>query len=520
MNIDINQEYFDIKTKIISNEKLSFFMGKWKFLKFTEISQDKYKYIYDLAQYKFNDPKYYLSNNPNVYYFEMRIINDYILFIFEKKYYDIIQPKYRDIWLIYNIYSTHYLKTQQIYKLFEIDHKINDLDKNTFNIHWIWFRKPNFKLPNAIMKRAISWICMNPQFKFNLWTDLQDYNELLDFISELDDIYKELFLKEKIKVVYHKDVLKFINNFMRKQGKNYGLLIDIFNRKKKHEIIYKTDYLRYMILYELGGIYTDFNDCVCLYPMTLFLTFYENDFIFGRDSAESHKEFDYNNYFIYTKKGNKELLDFMIKSLDNLEQLTLFINDNALIKKSIDLFLNIMTDIKNGEFNLEKYKNEYLKAFLGTIYMKPEFKDFIIIEIKKRNITNDIFLKYLEYVKDYEENIPDIIESYLKTGKINKYDLDLDLITNFFNYNYENNLDELIFINTGIFLNVIISTTNLPFFIHRTNKTNVKSIDNCYMLKYMTYLSFIGHLYDSTSFGVDKKYDDKDLYDDIFYISK
>jgi hypothetical protein len=307
---------------------------------------------------------------------------------------------------------------------------------------------------------------------------------------------------------------------MRKQGKNYTLLLDIFNRKKKHEIIYKTDYLRYMILYEMGGIYTDFNDCICLYPMTLFLTFYENDFIFGRDSSEIHKQFDYNNYFIYTKKENKELLDFMIKSLDNLEQLTLFINDSILIKKAITLFLDIMMDIKKGEFNLEKYKNEYLKTFLGTIYLKPEFKDFIIIEIKKRNITHEIFIKYLEYIKDYEENISDILEAYIKLGKIGKYDLDIDIISKFFNYNYESNLDEFVFINTSIFLNIIISTTNLPFFIHRTNKTNVKSIDNCYLLKYMTYLSFIGHLYDSTSFGIDKKYDEKDLYDDIFYISK
>jgi hypothetical protein len=520
MNIDINREYFDIKTKIISNEKISFFMGKWKFLNYNEIDLKKYKYIYDLFQNKFNDQKYYLTNNTNIYYFELRIINEYILYIFEKKYYDIIQPQYRDIWMIYNIYSTHYLKSQQIYKLYEINNKINELDKNTFIIHWIWFRKPKFKLPNAIMKRASSWICINPQFKFILWTDLQDYTELLDFISDIDEDYKELFMKEKIKVIYHKEVIRFINNFMRKQGKNYTLLLDIFNRKKKHEIIYKTDYLRYMILYEMGGIYTDFNDCICLYPMTLFLTFYENDFIFGRDSSEIHKQFDYNNYFIYTKKENKELLDFMIKSLDNLEQLTLFINDSILIKKAITLFLDIMMDIKKGEFNLEKYKNEYLKTFLGTIYLKPEFKDFIIIEIKKRNITHEIFIKYLEYIKDYEENISDILEAYIKLGKIGKYDLDIDIISKFFNYNYESNLDEFVFINTSIFLNIIISTTNLPFFIHRTNKTNVKSIDNCYLLKYMTYLSFIGHLYDSTSFGIDKKYDEKDLYDDIFYISK
>ncbi len=366
------------------------------------------------------------------------------------------------------------------------------------------------------MKRAMSWISLNQQFKFYLWTDLNDNEELLDFISELDEKYKELFINKIINVVYHKDVLRFISAFMRKQNKNNNIILEIFNRKKKYEIIYKTDYLRYMILYEIGGIYTDFNDCICLYPMNLFLTFYENEFIFGRDSSEKHKKFDYNNYFIYTKKNNKELLEFMLKSLDNLEQLTKFINDSMLIRKSIDIFLNIMEDIKKGKFLLEKYRKEYLTTFLKTTYMLPTFKDFIISELKKRDIINDIFLKYLEYVKEYEENITDIINDYTKNKEIKKYNIDMELINKFFNYNYENNMDEFIFLNTGMFLNIIISTTNLPFFISRINKTNVKSIENCYLLKYMTYLSFVGHLYDSTSFGIEKKYDNLDLFDTLF----
>jgi hypothetical protein len=124
---------------------------------------------------------------------------------------------------------------------------------------------------------------------------------------------------------------------------------------------------------------------------------------------------------------------------------------------------------------------------------------------------------YLDYVKDYEENIVDIINE-LNTGTIaQKESLDIDLLQKFFNYNYENNIADLISINTGIYLDLITSITNIPFYVYKYYKKTVKTLNNCYLLKYMCFLSFVGHLYDNTSFGMERKYIDSTLNELSFY---
>jgi mannosyltransferase OCH1-like enzyme len=518
-----NNDYINLKNIIIQNEKICQYMGKWGFINFNEIIKNKYIYIYDFVFNFFGkNNNYDIPINNKLYYFELRIINDYILFIIDKRYYDILLPEYRTDWLIYNIYMAHYMNNKKIIRIYDIENKKLLVSKANKIIHWIWFRKDGYKLHNLIMRRAYSWIVLNPDFTFYFWTDINDEDELNDFISELQLEYKQLFLSKKINIIYNKDLLYLVKQFFKRNNIGNKILVDMFCRKNKYEIIYKTDYIRYIILHEFGGIYTDFNDCICLYPMNLFLTIYENDFIFGRDSDEEHKKYDYNNYFIYTKKNNKNLLEYTINSLKLLPKLIKFITELSLIQSQIKIFLIIMKEIKNNDISitfLDKLKKIYIEDFLKITYLDMEFKDNIIVNLKNKNIPLIILQKYLDFVKDYEENIIDIINE-LKTGIITKKEsLNIELLEKFLNYNFETNIDDLLSINTGMYLDLITSITNIPFYVYKYYKTTVKTLNNCYLLKYMCFLSFIGHLYDNTSFGIERNYIDSTLNDLSFYKS-
>jgi mannosyltransferase OCH1-like enzyme len=497
-------------------------MGKWQIINKDNIIKDKYTYIYDFISNFFGKTQhsYNIPLNNMLLYFELRIINEYILFIIDKRFYDILLPEYRTDWLIYNIYMAHYFNNKKIVRIYDIEKKKTLVSKTNKVIHWIWFRKEGYKLHSLIMRRAYSWIALNPDFIFYLWTDMKDENELKDFISELQQEYQELFLTKKINVVFYYQLVTLVKSFFKKNDIGNTALVDMFTKKNKYEIIYKTDYIRYIILYEFGGIYTDFNDCICLYPMTLFLTMYENDFIFGRDSNEEHRKYDYNNYFIYTKKSNPNLLEYTVNSLKLLPKLNKFITDLTLIQSQIKLFIMIMTQIKLRNITtaeIEKLKKHYIEDFLKITYLDIEFKDNIIVNLKNKNMAMLVLSNYLDYVKDYEENISDIIAEMNSGNITQKESLDIELLEKFLNYNFETNTADLISINTGIYLDLITSITNIPFYVYKYYKTTVKTLNNCYLLKYMCYLSFVGHLYDNTSFGMERKYIDSTLNDLSFY---
>jgi hypothetical protein len=179
-----------------------------------------------------------------------------------------------------------------------------------------------------------------------------------------------------------------------------------------------------------------------------------------------------------------------------------------------------MTQIKLRNITtaeIEKLKKHYIEDFLKITYLDIEFKDNIIVNLKNKNMAMLVLSNYLDYVKDYEENISDIIAEMNSGNITQKESLDIELLEKFLNYNFETNTADLISINTGIYLDLITSITNIPFYVYKYYKTTVKTLNNCYLLKYMCYLSFVGHLYDNTSFGMERKYIDSTLNDLSFY---
>lgn len=502
----------NIKKHIISNPKLSFYMNKWNNIEQKNINLNKYQYIYDYQQKIFGkNNQYQLCNE--VYYFEFQNSDDFVLVGIPKRIHDIILSNVKDKWIFYNIYNTHYNGSKQLVTYYDMEKKISNINKNNKVINWIWFRKPNFKLNTIVFKRVFTWFDSNPDFSFIFWTNMKDITELSDFLSECDKNLVKIFL-EKTNIKYNENILQIVNNFYRKNLlniKNIDIFLKIYNSNNKHDIIYKTDYLRYIIIYEYGGIYVDFNDCICLEPIKYVLHFHEKELLFAKDSGIKTK-IDYNNYFIYSNVNNQNLLEYIKKSLGFFPEIYNFITDKLFIKKQIEIFYNILSDIKESKsINYINYKKKLLEEFLLLTYFSIEIKDNLVQFILKNDIIQKILDKYLNYIIEYEENIINIIDD-IKNNVPIRNEINIDFVKEFFEYHYENFIGDYIFINTTIYVHFIINVINIPLFCKTYLNINVNTIDNCYLLKHMSYLSFIGHLYDNTCFGNEKKYD---IIDDI-----
>lgn len=504
----------NLKLEIFKNEKLSFYMNKFKFLNFNYIEINKYHFIYDFDQKIFlsnNIQSYIPKNQFNLLYFELKHTNHYILVIFDNKFYNLLKQPFCDLWLLYNIYGTHYYGSKQLIPFFNIEKKIQSLNKDIFRVHWIWFRKNNFKLNNIVIQRALTWIYNNSDFIFTLWTNINNQNELDDFFSEIDTKILDIFLS-KVSIKFNSETINVVYSFYKKYLitiPNLNILIDMFNRNNTSDIIYKTDYLRYILIYNYGGIYIDFNDCICLHPIKYLLSFHENELIFGRDSNDSYNNMDFNNYFIFSKKNNTSLISYIIKSITLLPELYKFISDIKLIDFQIKSFLNILNNLYNhNNITYTSYMKRYLEIFLSIIFTSIELKDSIIQYIKTTNIFYNLTIKYLEYINKFY-NTKDIV--YALKNNLEYNDFDINEIKNIIDEKRKNNFDDFLIINTSIFLNIIISIINIPHFCKNYLKNDVNTIDNCYLLKHMSFLSFIGHLYDNTCYGNNKIYNELDI---------
>lgn len=284
--------------------------------------------VYDLS-YQLNcDKKYYYGS----YNYKPLII---ILPISH------IASQYTDyLTTIYNLYGAIVRRNKQFIPYEEMERLTTQLTTNDKQIHWIWFRDKDFRLPDKIMIRAKSWIELNPEFTINLWTNLVDQIELEDFISSMSDEYREYFINGRITVKYNRDLLNTISTFCdrfhselnndvkrtllylytpQKSTTTTNIITDVtlthttiittiktdIPNNYKIDKIFQVDMYRVIILMLYGGIYCDFNDTICFFPMKYLLTLYNNDFFVGTDDDIEHPAHR-NNYFIYSSVNNNQ----------------------------------------------------------------------------------------------------------------------------------------------------------------------------------------------------------------------
>ncbi len=193
-------------------------------------------------------------------------------------------------------------------------------------IHWIWLspvlNKTGNELKTRFYKFIDTWIDRNPNFEFNIWTDNKDliippkYCKVLKVNGPtiIDDLINKLpkEIKKDIKYLYF-------------NHPNVGA---------------RSDTLRQVILYLVGGIYADINDASCLSPMENLCNKF--DFIIGMEPVMY-----VNNAIMGAKKHH-------------------IINKNMLIwlASQSDIFIDEWEDIKKQD---QTEKDDYIVSTTGPI---------------------------------------------------------------------------------------------------------------------------------------------------------
>jgi hypothetical protein len=277
-----------------------------------------------------------------------------------------------------------------------------------------------------------------------------------------------------------------------------------------------------MIIVDKGGIYADFNDTVCLYPMDYLLTQYQNDYFICTDLEDmSH----ISNYFMYNSQNNQEFLKYTIDILNtyhkiynvntsaqiydflkqaSYEMLILIknnktINIDDMLLTSIDKFdefLNELSINENNEaykqiININDIKNVNNKIFFCLVFLENVYK--LDLPMKKLIVQ---LLKYIKKSNNRTKQIPidvNVTEEHLN---------DFENITSSIDFK-EN---QYYFIFTGCIARHIMHYTNMPYAITRQGNTSFNLVPFSYLTRFMTYISMMGHFGDGTSYGIDKKY--------------
>jgi hypothetical protein len=174
----------------------------------------------------------------------------------------------------------------------------------TLDVNWVWFRRAGYKLTQEIIERATSWIVVNPDCRFHLWTDIPNQEELDDFLSLLKPDWRERFVN-KVTIHMRDETNAIVETVLtelesEETAESIALLRSEFACLERQARVYKTDFARLFILYKRGGIYADFNDLLCLAPMRDLMAIYGTEKPLGvTDLADLNHA---SNYFMYSPK--------------------------------------------------------------------------------------------------------------------------------------------------------------------------------------------------------------------------
>jgi len=409
--------------------------------------------------------------------------------------------------------------------------------------HWLWFRLDASKLSPKIISRAVTWIKMNPQIKFNLWTNIHTQDEIDDYFTlvlnepNVAEDYKTYFLPN-VKIHLFKDLWDITREFcetipIKNNLATWSNLLDIVNNKQdRSSMLFKTDVVRCMILYMKGGWYADFNDTVCLINLKYVQKPDEPETIYmGSDYNHRHN----NNYIMYTPAKNEMWLNNTLKALGFSFRIyrILDIKDDgftnfcrALIKTIGGLAEKTTEHCVIEE--IVKRMHGWITAFnkeTADMLERNDIKIPISLEIKMNEFI--LFIKYT------------MMKENPYSALYKRIDLELGLIKNViriensYRVTWDKKPDEpykpeetdikfwkdFTVSKNSVFNNLIqVNLKNLmymtnmgTFFASESASKFVYSLPYLFMTENFCWISGLGHIGDSSCCGNPKNYDDKYL---------
>lgn len=302
-----------------------------------------------------------LENRQDIMVFAIEYPNEYhiknkLLILCSKSYYESLKTEIeKEVYITMNAYINLVQRRCQVFTMPTTN--VSPLEGEV--LHMVWFRKGDYRFKQAQMDRVISWIELNPEIKCHLWTDMVDVAEIDDFFAEVSESHRCLF-KEKVVIKYLEDTAGFVEGYFAKRKEDKAIkLFDkenfikiIRERDNSHILIAKTDYLRAMILHDIGGFYVDFNDCQCMVPLKYWMKelFKTQEIIWPCDTFNPKM---ISNYFMYVPKGSKKFEKFHYNTLPGFKGLWMLMKGEESKKRIAKIFLDMtkkyMKKVKNVE---------------------------------------------------------------------------------------------------------------------------------------------------------------------------
>lgn len=369
---------------------------------------------------------------------------------------------------------------------------IRAVEPSDRQVHWVWFRKsPSYKLSEEIVLRAASWIELNPGYTFHLWTNLVDAEELQDFLSALPEDLRDRYFKQSITVHYDAEFRGVVFDWVQQYAPELlDLYKQVWESKERQDTVMKTDYCRNILLDVFGGIYTDFNDLVCLASIEPVLEAHAGRCIGVTDNTTHENT---SNYFMYSGKGCQEWHDRSVECFRTMPDVRALIYSEA----ALDTAKRSALAMADGQFP----DNAELQARIdeGFAYrMETRHFIFALGYGLSTYFPSSPFLSRLGELirksahgrmkKSFMAEIVDIFRS-------NKDEVAALVASDEFPVAWR-------FGRTDMYLSPIMHRCNLPIFC-REQKKPLTLLPFGYLLRYSCLFSYVGHLGDATSYGRD-----------------
>jgi hypothetical protein len=375
------------------------------------------------------------------------------------------------------------------------------------DIHWVWFRKPGYHLTQEIIERASSWIVLNPGSKFHLWTDIPTEADVEDFLKNIHPEWKAQFRAATTIHLLHEtnhiieSMLEILDNDETAEG--IRLLRAEFASSERQSRVYKTDFFRLFVLWYCGGVYTDFNDLLCLAPIREALA------IYGCESPVGVTDlYDLNhasNYFMYCPARNTHWLDILKGMVSHFVYLIRMIRDESMeacVKQGVLKALESCTSPTHISQPISELKAVYSRhelPHIGNEHISDSLWERILFVILVDCVPEPykgIINTRLDMLKRTRRGKTTPVFQTLKAEEIGEL---RDIIETKFHVSFH-------FWWVDYNLRVLMHYTNLPIYC-RMRKIPLALLPFGYFVNYSCMLSYVGHIGDGTSYGMDGRKD-------------
>jgi hypothetical protein len=388
-------------------------------------------------------------------------------------------------------------------------------------VHWVWFRKPGYRLTQEIIERATSWIAVNPDCTFHLWTDIPTAADVDDFLSDLKPDWRTHFLAhttvhlaDETAALIEASLADFTDDTT---AAGIATLRAEFASPQRQARVYKTDFARLFILWTHGGVYCDFNDLLCLAPVRqLFATYDPTKPLGVSDLADLNHA---TNYFLYSPARNAEWGAILRAMIADVPALARMIRDPEMAAVMRSTTETVLRNCARAEYTacdvlaLQTCFGRMQLPYIGNEHISDalfERMPYIILCDLAPDAHKHVFRTRMDWIRrppratrrGGASAAPPAFPTLDEVGIAAVQ----ERITEVFEAQF-------LFWWTDFNLRTLMHFTNLPIYC-RMRKMHLEMIPYGYYMSYACMVSWVGHIGDGTSYGMDGR---KDVHASIVY---